>query len=133
MGHHHREDPIIPLQPKDNQDNAETKNNPFLAASDITYLSIILPLLSEPGKQLISFFVNFGNNKPSSPSLNDPLGILKQLAPKIENSGLREILPSILTMLTNQDTKSSANPLSSITPMSNVKKEKEEGEEEGLK
>ncbi len=130
MGHHHREDPILPSQPKD---TVETRNNPFFAASDISYLSIIMPLLSEPGKQLISFFINFGNNKPPLSSSNDPLSFLKQLAPKIENSGLREILPSILTMLSSQDSKTPSNPLSSVIPMSGAKKEKVEDEEEGLK
>ncbi len=128
MGHHHREDPIFPSQ---SGELSETKNNPFLAASDITYLSIILPLLSEPGKQLISFFINFGNNKPASSNSNDPLSILKQLAPKIENSGLREILPSILTMLSGQDTKSPSNPLSSVPPT--VAAKKEQVDEEGVK
>ena len=127
MGHHHREDPLFPSQPSE---LSETKNNPFLAASDITYLSIVLPLLSEPGKQLLSFFINFGNNKPSSSNSNDPLSILKQLAPKIENSGLREILPSILTMLSGQDTKASSNPLSSVPPTGVAKKEKVDEEED---
>lgn len=127
MGHHHREDPIVPSQPKE---LSETKTHPFLAASDITYLSIIMPLLSEPGKQLLSFFVNFGNNKPSSSNSNDPLSILKQLAPKIENSGLREILPSILTMLSGQETKTSPPPFSSVPPTNMAKKETAEEEEE---
>ncbi len=127
MGHHHREEPIVPSQPKE---LSETKTHPFLAASDITYLSIITPLLSEPGKQLLSFFVNFGNNKSSSSNTNDPLSILKQLAPKIENSGLREILPSILTMLSGQETKTPPPPLSSVPPTNMAKKEIAEEEEE---
>ena len=130
MGHHHREDPVLPLESKD---SAETKNNPFLTASDITYLSIVLPLLSETGKQLISFFVSFGNNKSSGSSSSDPLGILKQLAPKIENSGLREILPSILAMLSSKDNKTSPSPLSPAFPTNETKTEFEADNDEDLK
>ena len=126
MGHHHREDPINPSLPTE---NVGAGNNPFLGVNDITYLSIILPLLSESGKQLISFFVNFGNNKPSNVASNDPISLLQQLAPKIENSGLREILPSILTLLSNQNGKGSSNPLASVLPNNSaqpVQKEEED-------
>jgi len=127
MGHHHREDPD-PTNPSQPADTVTNGNNPFLGASDITYLSMIIPLLSESGKQVISFFVNFGNNKPSNSSANDPISLLKQLAPKIENSGLREILPSILTMLSNQDYKGNSTPLASVLPTNPAKKE-----DDGLK
>ena len=123
MGHHRREDPLDPSQLNENKDIG---NNPFLGSSDITYLSMILPLLSDSGKQLISFFVNFGTNKPVNSAANDPFGILKQLAPKIENSGLREILPSLLTLFTNSETKSPSNPLSSNLSNNAPPKEEED-------
>jgi hypothetical protein len=123
MGHHHREETVSATQAVDTEN---VNAHPFLATNDLTYLSIILPLLSEPGKQLISFFINFGNSKPAN-STYDPVNLLKQLAPKIENSGLKEILPSLLTLLSNPENKAALNPtvLSSLLSGLGGKKEAE--------
>ena len=121
MSHHHRAEVINEPQTVENFDNSD---HPFLKANDLTLLSIILPLLSEPGKQLIAFFINFGNSKPVD-NIVDPLSLLKQIAPKIENSGFQEILPALMTLLSSQDNKTALNPalLSSLLANMGTKKE----------
>jgi hypothetical protein len=121
MGHHHRAEVVNEPQTVENFDKSV---HPFLHSNDLTFLSIILPLLSEPGKQLLSFFINFGNPKPVN-NIGDPLSLLKQIAPKIENSGFQEILPTLMTLLSNQDNKSALNPalLSSLLANMGTKKE----------
>jgi hypothetical protein len=122
MGHHHREETIDTPQPFNTEDISE---HPFLVANDLTYLSIILPLLSESGKQLISFFINFGSNRPAS-SVSDPFSLLKQLAPKIESSGLKEILPSLVSLLSNQNNKPPIDPTVLSSLLTNIGGKKEE-------
>jgi hypothetical protein len=122
MGHHHREEVINEPQ---NSDSWNKNGHPFLGTNDLAYLSIVLPLLSEPGKQLISFFINFGNAKPVS-SINDPINLIKQLAPKIDNNALKEMLPTILTMLSNQDNLNAVNPSILSSMMANLGSKKEE-------
>lgn len=122
MGHHHREEPIStpPIVDMENIDN-----HPFFATNDITYLSIVLPLLSEPAKQLISFFISFGNSKPVD-TVNDPINLLKQLAPKLENNSLKEILPSILSLISNPENKTTLNPTVLASMLSNISAKNEE-------
>jgi hypothetical protein len=122
MSHHHREAAINEPQTDEPVSNSD---HPFLETNDLTLLSIILPLLSEPGKQLISFFINFGNTKPIN-SIGDPLSLLKQLAPKLENSGIKEILPTLMTLLSNQDSKSALNPALLSSMLSTIGNKKEE-------
>jgi hypothetical protein len=122
MSHHHRAEVLNEPQTVENFENSD---HPFFKANDLTLLSIILPLLSEPGKQLISFFINFGNPKPVN-SVVDPLSLLKQIAPKIENSGFQEILPTLMTFLSNPDNKSALNPALLSSLLSNMSPKKEE-------
>lgn len=122
MGHHHREETISTAQSIDTENISD---HPFLATNDLTYLSIVLPLLSEPGKQLISFFINFGKSKPID-SISDPINLLKQLAPKIENNALKEILPSLLTLLSNPENKATLNPAVLSSMLANIGGKKED-------
>lgn len=135
MGHQHdsRKDikPVKSVKPA--QDESEEKwSHTFLEKNDITFLSMIRPLLSPNGQKLVSFFVDFDNqgsvNTPTS-SLN--IGdLLSQLSPNQKNS-IAELAPSILGMLSNGDAKGSngLNPallttlLSTMMNNSNTKKE----------
>ena len=131
MGHHHREEAINTPQPIDTGTGSE---HPFLKANDLTCLSLVLPLLSDSGKQLISFFMNFGNNKPVN-SVSDPMVLLKQLAPKLDNTALKDILPSLLTLLINNNNKDSKTPfnpgvLSSLFPNTDNQEETKNSEPE---
>ncbi|HBE79134.1 MAG TPA: hypothetical protein DDW65_15375 [Firmicutes bacterium] len=118
MGHHHREETI---NPQSNVIPLGTGDHPFFSTNDLTCLSIIIPFLGEPAKQLISFFMEFGNSQSVNSTI-DPVSILKQLTPKLENSPLKEILPNLLSLLSNQDTNTAFNPailaslLGNITP-----------------
>jgi hypothetical protein len=120
MGHHHHEEQATQIF-----DTENISNHPFFTASDITYLSIVLPMLSESAKQLISFFIGFGNSKPVD-NISDPINLLKQLAPKIDNNALKEILPSILTLLANPENKAALNPTVLSSMLANLGAKKEE-------
>ncbi len=123
MGHHHREEPRNEAQIS--IENRGTETHPFFESKDLTYLSLILPLLSDQGKHFISFFLKFGN--PNQVANVDPVSILKQLSPKLENSPLLEFLPAILNLMSNQENKSKLNPatISSILTNLNPAKENE--------
>ncbi|HOP74469.1 MAG TPA: hypothetical protein PLC07_05350 [Bacillota bacterium] len=115
------------------EDFNDISNNPFFEKNDLTLLSVINPLLSPKAQRLLSFFINYGNDLPETPSPN-PLGnisdLLQQMSSGQRNS-LMEIAPSLLSMLAaSQDSKNGngggLNPalLSTLlTTMMNNKKE----------
>ena len=119
MGHHHREEPRS--EPQISGENRSA--HPFFESKDLTYLSLILPLLSDQGKQFINFFLKFGN--PNQVTSVDPVSILKQLSTKLENSPLLEFLPAILNLISNQENKAKLNPSTVSNILSNLNPVKE--------
>jgi hypothetical protein len=73
----------------------------------------------------ITSFIGFGNSKPVD-TISDPINLLKQLAPKIDNNALKEILPSILTLLANPENKAALNPTVLSSMLANLGAKKEE-------
>ncbi|HEY8464457.1 MAG TPA: hypothetical protein VIM29_10630, partial [Bacillota bacterium] len=72
----------------------EKSSHPFLEKNDITFLSIVNPLLSPNAQKLVSFFINFGtDNSPAGLNLNE---LLSQIGSKTKNSGA-DLLPSLLS------------------------------------
>ena len=129
MGHQHdskKELKPVPL---------EKESHPFLEKNDITYLSMIRPLLSSNAQKLVSFFVDFDNqgqsqsvsSTPSNLNLSD---LMSQLSPGQKNS-IAELAPTLLGMLSNSDSKGGTggiNPalLTSLLSMLNNTNNKKE-------
>lgn len=101
MGHQHD----LKKDPKPAEEEAKNQSaHPFFEPNDITLLSVVTPMLSSNAKQLISFFINFGNPHPSqSPMAN--LGEIFQQLPAKQKSSLAELAPAVLGMLSNPDNK----------------------------
>ncbi|HOJ77234.1 MAG TPA: hypothetical protein PLZ08_08365 [Bacillota bacterium] len=98
MGHQH--EPKRELKPVEIE-KTEKNLHPFLEKNDITFLSMINPLLSPNGQKLVSFFINFGNSdsvaNPVSPNSN-----LKDLFSQLtggQNNAIADLAPSLLGML----------------------------------
>lgn len=111
------------IKERDNEKEKERNPHPFLEKNDITFLSIINPLLSPNGQKLVSFFINFGNQETNLPSqLNELIG---QLATKQKNPA-GEMLPSLLGMLSSPDHKNGINPAVISTLLSMFANRKED-------
>jgi len=103
----------------------EKSSHPFLEKNDITFLSIVNPLLSPNAQKLVSFFINFGtDNSPAGLNLNE---LLSQIGSKTKNSGA-DLLPSLLSLASNSDLKNTLSPalLTSLFSMLGNSSKKEE-------
>lgn len=107
MGHQHdsKKEPVT-------LEVVEKGSHPFLEKNDVTYLSMIRPLLSANAQKLVAFFIDFdntgigagiGTNNTSAPSLN-LTDLMGQLSPGQKNS-IADLAPSLLGMLSNNDSK----------------------------
>jgi hypothetical protein len=108
---------------KEKEKEMEKNPHPFLEKNDITFLSIINPLLSPNGQKLVSFFINFGNQETRLPlQLNE---LVSQLATKQKNPAA-EMLPTLLGMLSGPDQKNALNPAVISTLLSMFANRKED-------
>jgi hypothetical protein len=103
---------------------SEKAPHPFFEKNDLTYLSMIKPLLSQTGQKLISFFVNFGEEESRNNNL-DFNGLLKQFTSKLDPNTTKDFLPALMTMMSGSDNKNSFNPamLTALMSMMAAKKE----------
>ena len=124
MGHHHRREENG-IQPSEISDKSE---HPFFSEKDLIYLPLILPLLSEQGRKLIAFFIDFGNPNLTN-NLPDPSNLLKQLGPKLENGNFKELLPMFLAFLSNPENKKILNPSLLSSLIANFSPKREESDD----
>jgi hypothetical protein len=100
----------------------EKSTHPFLEKNDITLLSVINPLLSPHGQKLVSFFINFANNEVPSPfNFNDYFNQINK------TKGTGDLLPSLISLLSNTEAKNTLNPalLTTLFSMLNAAKKEE--------
>jgi hypothetical protein len=112
------------VKEREKEKEKERNSHPFLEKNDITFLSIIHPLLSPNGQKLVSFFINFGNQEPHLPLQFNEL--ITQLATKQKNNPAGEMLPSLLGMLSGPDQKNALNPAVISTLLSMLANRKED-------
>ena len=123
MSHHHS-DPE-PVNQLPSVATPEKTIHPFLEEPDVTYLSLIRPLLSQKGQKLLGFFIDFSNQSPGNDQL-DLSAMLKGLSTRFKNSSsLNDLLPTLLNMAANSEGKGKLSPALLTTMMSllNTKKE----------
>ncbi|MGE5582830.1 MAG: hypothetical protein ACM3X9_09880 [Bacillota bacterium] len=108
-------------------ENSDKNEHPFFKGNDLLYLSLVIPLLSEQGRQLISFLVNFGNPNPIR-NFPDPLSLLKQMPSKLENNNVKDLLLTIVSLMSNPENKSGFNPSMLSSLLANMAAKKEESQ-----
>lgn len=108
-------------------ENSDKNEHPFFKGNDLLYLSLVIPLLSEQGRQLISFLVNFGNPNPIR-NFPDPLSLLKQMPSKLENNNVKDLLLTIVSLMSNPENKSGFNPSLLSSLLANMAAKKEESQ-----
>lgn len=126
MGHQSQESnnelKVVEAIPKE-KERENNFSHPFLEKNDVTFLSIINPLLSPNAQKLVSFFINFGNTETNTGfNINE---LLNQFNSKAKPSGA-DLLPSLLGLASNSDLKNALNPAlltTLFTMLGNNKKE----------
>lgn len=108
-------------------ENSDKNEHPFFKGNDLLYLSLVIPLLSEQGRQLISFLVNFGNPNPIR-NFPDPFSLLKQMPSKLENNNVKDLLLTIVSLMSNPENKSGFNPSLLSSLLANMAAKKEESQ-----
>lgn len=105
--------------------SVEKPPHPFFEKNDLTFLSMVKPLLSPNAQKLVTFFLNFGE-QDSKDNIPDLGGLFKQLTSKMDPNGGNDLLPALMSMLAGADNKGSLNPAILTTLMSMLATKKEE-------
>lgn len=125
MGHHSHES-----NDKNNDPqflgSVSNSSHPFLEKNDLTYLSMLKPLLSPNGQKILSFFISFSDKETLNNSQLDLATLIAQISPRLENSPLKDLLPTLLSAANSSESKGALNPALLSTLLSTISNKKEE-------
>ncbi|TCL76352.1 hypothetical protein EDC14_1002109 [Hydrogenispora ethanolica] len=80
----------------------EKPAHPFLQPNDLLYLSVTKPFLSPRGQKMINFLLTLGDDNPDAGGF-DMAALLKRIAPKGTEQTLADLVPSLMNMLSNNN------------------------------
>lgn len=107
MSHHHHRQQTEPAGLK-TVEPIFKPGIPLFEKNDLTFLSLIKPLLSPNGQKLVDLILIF-NGDSLQESLPDLTSLLSQLNINGENNSIKELLQNLLSSTNNQENKTNPN------------------------
>lgn len=132
MSHHHRKlfEEKEPLETNPIETSpVEKPVFPLLEKNDIEMLTMMKPLFTSNGQKIFDILIAMGSGESQS-AIPDLSGILNQFMSSGENNKIKEMLPFLISMLSNPEIKNIMNPALITAVMSMFANRKETVENE---